>query len=65
VSAAVRGGDRLLQVTLQNAQVWRQEDYGSFSVRAGDTVEIKAGALGAYYLRREGQGRSIRVKRVR
>ena len=69
ISAIVRavesGGGRLLQITLENGQVWGQEDYGSFSLRAGDSIEIKAGALGSYYLRREGQGRSIRVKRVR
>ena len=65
VSAVQRGGDRLLQITLENEQVWRQVDLESFRVRAGDSIEIKAGALGAYYLRREGKGRTIRVKRVR
>lgn len=64
VSAVQRGGDRLLQITLENEQVWRQADLESFSVQAGDSIEIKAGALGAYYLRRVGQGRTIRVKRV-
>ena len=65
VHAVQRGGDRLLQITLENEQVWRQVDLESFSARVGDAVEIKAGALGSYYLRRVGQGRTTRVKRVR
>jgi len=64
-SAVARGGDRRLEITLDNGQAWRQEESVSFSVRVGDAIEIKAGALGAYYLQRNGKGRMIRVKRVR
>jgi hypothetical protein len=65
VSAAKLGGDRLLLITLANGQVWKQAETVSFSLHAGDTVEIEAGLAGAYYLRRNGKGRSIRVKRIR
>ncbi|HEU4431041.1 MAG TPA: hypothetical protein VFT98_19940, partial [Myxococcota bacterium] len=60
-----RTAERLVEVTLENGQVWRQEDAVNFSVRVGDTIEIEEGALGAYYLMRNGQGRRIRVTRVR
>jgi len=60
-----RTPQRLLELTLENGQVWRQEDYGSFPVRPGDVIDIKAGALGSYYLQRNKRGRTIRVARVR
>lgn len=64
VTAVRRGPDRLYVITLENGQVWRQAEAASFVIRAGDSAEIEAGALGAYYLRRNGKGRAIRVKRV-
>lgn len=65
VAALARAPDRTLVITLDNGQVWRQAELVRFALRAGDAVEIESGALGAFYLRREGQGRTIRVKRVR
>jgi hypothetical protein len=65
VTAAERRPDRTFEISLANGQVWRQTEATSFSVKAGDKVRIKAGMMGAYYLRREGDGRTIRVKRVR
>jgi hypothetical protein len=65
VASSERGGDRLLLIALENGQVWRQAEYTSFALRSGDSVEIEAGLAGSYYLRRNGKGRSIRVKRVR
>lgn len=64
VASVRRTADRKLEVTLANGQVWRQTDGEKTSIRAGDTIVIQAGAFGAYYLRREGQGRSVRVKRI-
>ena len=55
----------MLQITLENGQIWRQAEYTSFALRTGDSVEIEAGLAGSYYLRRNAKGRSIRVKRVR
>ncbi|HEY8123073.1 MAG TPA: hypothetical protein VII78_17255 [Myxococcota bacterium] len=65
VATSHRGGDRLIEATLANGQVWKQADGVSFALRPGDRVAIEVGALGAYYLRRNGEGRSIRVKRIR
>jgi hypothetical protein len=64
VSEATRGADRRLLITLDNGQVWRQSETLSFSLHAGDLVDIEAGVAGAYYLRRNGKGRTIRVKRI-
>jgi hypothetical protein len=64
-AAVARTADRRVEVTLENGQVWQQEEMRPFSLRAGDPVEIDTGALGAYYLRRNGKGREIRVRRVR
>jgi hypothetical protein len=64
VTGVTRSADRLVVITLENGQVWRQSESGSFLIGAGDSAEIEAGALGAYYLRRDGKGRAIRVKRV-
>lgn len=58
-------GSRLFEVTLENGQTWRQEENRSFALKPGDTIEIEAGALGAYYLRRNQKGRTVRVERVR
>jgi hypothetical protein len=64
VAGVTRSADRLVVITLENGQVWRQSESGSFVIGVGDSAEIEAGALGAYYLRRDGKGRAIRVKRV-
>jgi len=64
VSEAKRGGDHLLLLTLDNGQVWKQAETVRFSAHTGDTVQIEAGLAGAYYLRRNGKGRTIRVKRI-
>jgi hypothetical protein len=64
-AAVSRTGARLFEVTLENGQVWRQEDYGDFILKPGDAIEIEAGALGSYHLQRNGKGRTVRVQRVR
>jgi hypothetical protein len=64
-AAVSRTADRRLELTLENGQVWRQAEGSFFSVRVGDSIAIESGALGAYYLRCNGKGRTVRVKRVR
>jgi hypothetical protein len=64
VTTAQLTGAGLYVISLENGQVWRQEEAVSFRIRSGDTAEIKAGALGAFYLRRNGKGRAVRVTRV-
>jgi hypothetical protein len=53
-----------LVVRLDNGQTWEQAEYdGDVSMDVGETVTIKAGALGAYYLRPR-VGRIVRVRRI-
>jgi hypothetical protein len=50
---------------LENGQVWRQTEPGSFGVRLQDPeVEISRGWLGGYFLSVEGLNRRVRVERV-
>jgi hypothetical protein len=64
VTEARRGPDKLWTIALDNGQTWRQTEAVTFSFRVGDSVEIEAGLAGSYYLRRNGAGRTIRVKRI-
>jgi hypothetical protein len=52
-------------VGLDNNQTWQQaEADGDVSMNVGDPVTVKAGALGAYYMKPR-VGRIVRVKRLR
>lgn len=53
---------------LDNGQVWRAQEVSKISLPRNPTgikVRIRTGAMGAYYLSRDGQNRSVRVERVR
>jgi hypothetical protein len=51
-------------VGLDNNQTWQQAEYdGDVSMNVGDPVTIKAGALGAYYMRPR-VGRVVRMRRI-
>lgn len=53
-----------LIVALDNGQTWEQAEYdGDVPMNVGDKVTIKAGALGAFYLKPH-SGRLVRVRRV-
>jgi hypothetical protein len=52
-----------LVMTLDNGQVWTQQAVDTFDVRVGDTVTIKAAALGSFKMSTKA-GRSTRVTRV-
>ncbi|HEV7633199.1 MAG TPA: hypothetical protein VGO41_09445 [Steroidobacteraceae bacterium] len=55
-------------ISLDNGQVWRQQEVGMpFPLRTGETVRIDKGVLGSYMLTRvvEGWTRWIRVTRVK
>lgn len=53
-----------LVITLDNGQIWAQKQAESLVVEVGDTVTIKAGALGSF-LMSTASGRFTRVKRER
>ena len=51
--------------TMENGQVWRQTDERSVRIPRGDIyAEISEAALDSYMMRINGQGRSIRVRRI-
>jgi len=69
LSAAVtnivtRNTGRLL-VTLDNGQVWEQQEDFNFLVKAGDVITIKPGALGSLWMELPSHRSKTRVKRVR
>ena len=53
-----------LIITLDNAQQWRQIGSDRLSIKAGDKVTIVRGMFNSFLLKKEGQNRSIRVKRT-
>ena len=53
----------LLIFTFTNGQVWRQATKESFSVKGGGAFEVERGMLGAFYLKKVGINRKIRVVR--
>lgn len=56
-------GDTVFQ--LENGQVWKQVESGSFGVRLENPeVEISRGWFGGYFLAVEGLNRRVRVERV-
>jgi hypothetical protein len=57
----------MVRVTLENGQVWQQQESSvRFTVKVGDTVRIKKGALGSYRMARVSNGTSgwVQVRRV-
>ena len=59
-----RTADRVI-VTLENGQTWEQaEPEAHLALRPGDTVTIRRGMLGAFYMSSD-RTHGLRVKRVR
>lgn len=59
---------RVYRITLDNDQVWDQNEFSSlFQVKVGDTVRIVKGVLGSYRMARTSHGTSgwVDVHRVR
>ena len=60
------GWDRDTVFNLDNGQVWKQIERDKFSVRLQDpTVTIEKGLFGAYFLKVEGFGSRVKVKRIK
>ena len=53
--------------TFKNGQQWKQTDSNHLSVKVGESVMLKKGFLGAFYLKKndEDVNRKIRVKRLK
>ncbi len=53
-------------VTLDDGQVWQQQDYNlKFPVQVGDEVHFKTGALGSLWMLDAHDGIQTRVKRLK
>lgn len=53
-----------LIIALDNGQQWRQIGSDRLTLDAGDTVIIERGMFNSFLLKKQGQNRSIRVKRT-
>lgn len=53
-----------LIITLENGQQWRQIGSDSMRISSNDDIVISRGMFNSFLLRKEGQNRSIRVKRT-
>ncbi len=52
-----------LIITLENGQIWKQTDSDRLLLRAGDSVNIERGLLGAFFLKTAAGTSRIKVKR--
>ncbi|MGO2074218.1 hypothetical protein ACT3S9_00755 [Pseudoalteromonas sp. AOP31-A2-14] len=53
-----------LIITLENGQQWRQIGSDNIRISSSDKVIISRGMFNSFLLKKEGQNRSIRVKRI-
>ena len=60
VTKSIRG---MSIITIDNGQVWRQNDGSALKVKVGETVYIERGVLGAFYLGKDDLNRRMKVKR--
>ena len=65
IAAIEPGAYGKLIITLDNGQVWRQNDSVRVHWDSGDQVQVERGALGSFFMRLEDGGRKIRVKRIK
>ncbi len=65
VTAARQTRPELFRLSLDNGQVWQQQDVSSlFHVEVGDTVRIEKGSMGSYRMARADGSGWVRVTRV-
>ena len=65
VAAITRSPDGKFTVTLDNGQVWAQQEVLDFPVQAGDVVSVRRGALGVLWMTDGTRPIETRVHRVR
>lgn len=53
----------LLVFTFTNGQVWRQASKDFFTAKEGSDYQVERGLLGAFYLKKVGTNRKVRVVR--
>jgi hypothetical protein len=52
-------------ITLNNGQVWRQTDSTYLKLRKGQTIIIKRGAMGSFFIGKHSTNKRIRAKRIK
>jgi hypothetical protein len=52
-------------ITLNNGQVWRQKDSTYLKLRKGQTIIIKRGAMGSFFIGKHSTNKRIRAKRIK
>jgi len=54
-----------LLITLDNGQVWRQNDSARVNWESGDPVIVERALFGSFFMKQPDGGRRMRVKRVK
>ena len=58
-------GHGKLVVSLDNGQVWRQNNAPSIRLKVGDTIVVRKAAFGSFKMKKDTANASMRVTRVR
>lgn len=64
ISTIVENSRGLRTFTLANGQKWREKESSRLKVKEGQEVTIKKGTFSAYFMKKEGSNRTIRVRRI-
>ncbi len=64
ITQVVDRGDGRLVITLDNGQVWAQQEHSSVSLEVGDAVTVSPGTLGALWMDPVSHSGRTRVKRI-
>ncbi len=64
VTAISKNSSGRMTITLENGQIWRQNDSKTLRLSVGDAVFVRSKSFGSFVLSKESSSRSIRVKRV-
>jgi hypothetical protein len=64
LAAVTQRPNGALVFALENGQLWKATEQQYLPVRVGDSVTIRAGALGSFWLSAAGSNRTVRVTRV-
>lgn len=52
-------------ITLDNGHVWRQNDSTRLKIVVGESVVIKRGSFGSFFMSKDGLNKRLRVKRLK
>ena len=69
ITATISKAHKMLRgqwkLSLDNNQQWQQKDSLKLKLLVGDVVVLQKGALGAFYLKKLGKHRRMRVRRIK